>query len=167
MCPIWHAKLFPECFQEKSYPDCGEFGINQAGMDKRLCILQFIILNFTDLRHDHSSLTGLLFSLESSREKMFTRLMSIIDENLLNKKTYFKHQRIDLLWGSNEFHSNEPHLRRRRQHSPEEWTADERMCVESAALTPADSSALEMGGLENQHGWNTGHLHTEGSTIVK
>lgn len=91
MCPIWHAKLFPECFQEKSYPDCGEFGINQAGMDKQLCILQFIILNITDLRHDHSSLTGLLFSLESSREKMFTRQMSIINENLLNKKTNFKH----------------------------------------------------------------------------
>lgn len=57
-------KFFPECFQEKSATlDCTEFGINQAEMDKQLCILQFIILNFTDLRHDHSSLTWFLFSL--------------------------------------------------------------------------------------------------------
>lgn len=41
--------FFQNASEEKSFPDCGEFGIIQAGMEKLLCILQFIILNLSDL----------------------------------------------------------------------------------------------------------------------
>ena len=78
--------FFQNASRRKVTLDCTEFGINQAGMDKQLCILQFIILNFTDLRHDHSSLTWLLFSLES-REKMCTMQMNNVNENLLKEKS--------------------------------------------------------------------------------
>lgn len=79
--------FFQNASRRKVTLDCTEFGINQAGMDKQLCILQFIILNFTDLRHDHSSLTWFLFSLESSREKIFTMQTNNVNENLLKEKS--------------------------------------------------------------------------------
>ena len=49
--------FFQNASRRKVTLDYTEFGTNQAGMDKQLCILQLIILNFTDLRYDHSSLT--------------------------------------------------------------------------------------------------------------
>lgn len=79
--------FFQNASRRKVTLDCTEVGINQAGMDKQLCILQFIILNFTDLRHDHSSLTWFLFSLESSREKIFTMQTNNVNENLLKEKS--------------------------------------------------------------------------------
>lgn len=90
-------------FREKSYTNCRKFGIHHAGIDKLLCILQFVILNLTDLRPwDGSNPTGLLLSSELSWKEMFAMQINIISETLLRDKNNLNISTVGHRWISHD-----------------------------------------------------------------